>query len=48
MYIQNVSLPDKTFKERIQTVNAVPTSGTLSYLARMQTTIPATYCAAAC
>jgi multidrug efflux pump subunit AcrA (membrane-fusion protein) len=29
------SLPGKTFRGVIQTVNAVPTSGTLSYLARM-------------
>src|SRR6185312_10491358 len=34
------SLPGKTFKGVIQTVNAVPTSGTLSYLARMQTANP--------
>jgi HlyD family secretion protein len=34
------SLPGKTFQGRIQTVNAVPTSGTLSYLARMQTANP--------
>jgi multidrug efflux pump subunit AcrA (membrane-fusion protein) len=34
------SLPDKTFSERIQTVNAVPTSGTLSYLARLQMANP--------
>lgn len=30
------SLANKRFSGRIQTVNAVPTSGTLSYLARMQ------------
>ena len=29
------SLPGKTFQARIQNVNAVPTSGTLSYLARV-------------
>lgn len=34
------SLPGKTFRGVIQTVNAVPTSGTLSYLARMQTANP--------
>lgn len=34
------SLPGKTFNGVIQTVNAVPTSGTLSYLARMQTANP--------
>ena len=30
------SLPGKTFQVRVQNVNAVPTSGTLSYLARVQ------------
>ncbi|MGR4064814.1 MAG: efflux RND transporter periplasmic adaptor subunit [Vulcanimicrobiaceae bacterium] len=30
------SLPGKTFQARIQNLNAVPTSGTLSYLARVQ------------
>jgi len=30
------SLPDRTFEGRVSTVNAVPTSGTLSYLARIQ------------
>ncbi|MBV8155412.1 MAG: efflux RND transporter periplasmic adaptor subunit [Candidatus Eremiobacteraeota bacterium] len=34
------SLPGKTFRGVIQTVNSVPTSGTLSYLARMQTANP--------
>jgi HlyD family secretion protein len=34
------SLPGKTFRGVIETVNAVPTSGTLSYLARMQTANP--------
>ncbi|HTX58809.1 MAG TPA: efflux RND transporter periplasmic adaptor subunit [Verrucomicrobiae bacterium] len=34
------SIPGKTFNGVIQTVNAVPTSGTLSYLARMQTRNP--------
>jgi multidrug efflux pump subunit AcrA (membrane-fusion protein) len=34
------SLPGKVFKGVIQTVNAVPTSGTLSYLARMQADNP--------
>lgn len=34
------SLPGKTFRGSIQTVNAVPTSGTLSYLARMATANP--------
>lgn len=32
---QTSSLPGRTFDARIQTVNAVPTSGTLSYLARI-------------
>ncbi|HTX57196.1 MAG TPA: efflux RND transporter periplasmic adaptor subunit [Candidatus Acidoferrales bacterium] len=32
------SLPGRTFHARIDTVNAVPTSGTLSYLARVQMT----------
>jgi multidrug efflux pump subunit AcrA (membrane-fusion protein) len=40
MRFKTSSLPDKTFTERIQTVNAVPTSGTLSYLARLQMTNP--------
>jgi HlyD family secretion protein len=40
MKFKTSSLPDKTFTERIQTVNAVPTSGTLSYLARLQMTNP--------
>ena len=30
------SLPGKTFSGRLETVNAVPTAGTLSYLARMK------------
>jgi HlyD family secretion protein len=30
------SLPGRTFQGRVSTVNAVPTSGTLSYLARIQ------------
>ena len=34
------SLPGKVFRGVIQTVNAVPTSGTLSYLARMQADNP--------
>ena len=34
------SLPGKTFRGVVQTVNAVPTSGTLSYLARMQASNP--------
>lgn len=34
------SLGNKKFSGRIQTVNAVPTSGTLSYLARMQLSNP--------
>ena len=33
---QSTSLPGRTFQAPIQTVNAVPTSGTLSYLARIQ------------
>jgi multidrug efflux pump subunit AcrA (membrane-fusion protein) len=37
---QTSSLPGKTFPGVIQTVNSVPTSGTLSYLARMQTANP--------
>jgi multidrug efflux pump subunit AcrA (membrane-fusion protein) len=37
---QSSSLPGRTFRGVIQTVNAVPTSGTLSYLARMQTANP--------
>ncbi|HVA33147.1 MAG TPA: efflux RND transporter periplasmic adaptor subunit [Candidatus Baltobacteraceae bacterium] len=37
---QTSSLPGKKFRGAIQTVNAVPTSGTLSYLARMQTANP--------
>jgi HlyD family secretion protein len=40
MRFKTSSLPDKTFTERIQTVNAVPTSGTLSYLARLQMNNP--------
>ncbi|HEY1681317.1 MAG TPA: efflux RND transporter periplasmic adaptor subunit [Candidatus Tumulicola sp.] len=40
MRFKTSSLPDKTFTERIQTVNAVPTSGTLSYLARLQMSNP--------
>jgi multidrug efflux pump subunit AcrA (membrane-fusion protein) len=36
----STSIPGKTFNGVIQTVNAVPTSGTLSYLARMQTANP--------
>ncbi|MEO7202230.1 MAG: efflux RND transporter periplasmic adaptor subunit, partial [Candidatus Tumulicola sp.] len=40
MRFKTTSLPDKTFTERIQTVNAVPTSGTLSYLARLQMSNP--------
>ncbi|MBV8488956.1 MAG: efflux RND transporter periplasmic adaptor subunit, partial [Candidatus Eremiobacteraeota bacterium] len=32
---KTTSLPGKTFPARFQTVNAVPTSGTLSYLARL-------------
>jgi HlyD family secretion protein len=32
----STSLPGQTFQGRISTVNAVPTSGTLSYLARIQ------------
>jgi multidrug efflux pump subunit AcrA (membrane-fusion protein) len=34
------SLGDRQFSGRIQTVNAVPTSGTLSYLARLQLSNP--------
>jgi multidrug efflux pump subunit AcrA (membrane-fusion protein) len=34
------SIPGKTFRGVIQTVNAVPTSGTLSYLARMAANNP--------
>lgn len=34
------SLPGRTFTGRIATVNAVPTSGTLSYLARIEMTNP--------
>jgi multidrug efflux pump subunit AcrA (membrane-fusion protein) len=37
---ESSSLPGRTFRGLIQTVNAVPTSGTLSYLARMQTANP--------
>ncbi|MBV8283581.1 MAG: efflux RND transporter periplasmic adaptor subunit [Candidatus Eremiobacteraeota bacterium] len=37
---QSSSIPGRTFRGVIQTVNAVPTSGTLSYLARMQTANP--------
>jgi multidrug efflux pump subunit AcrA (membrane-fusion protein) len=37
---QTSSLANKRFSGRIQTVNAVPTSGTLSYLARMQLNNP--------
>jgi multidrug efflux pump subunit AcrA (membrane-fusion protein) len=33
---QSTSLPGRTFRAPIQTVNSVPTSGTLSYLARIQ------------
>jgi HlyD family secretion protein len=33
---QSTSLPGKTFSAPITTVNSVPTSGTLSYLARME------------
>jgi HlyD family secretion protein len=33
---QSTSLPGRTFNGPIQTVNAVPTSGTLSYLARLE------------
>jgi HlyD family secretion protein len=33
---QSTSLPGRTFNAPIQTVNAVPTSGTLSYLARLE------------
>ena len=33
---QSTSLPGKTFSAPINTVNSVPTSGTLSYLARME------------
>lgn len=32
---KTTSLPGRTFNARIQTLNAVPTSGTLSYLARL-------------
>jgi HlyD family secretion protein len=34
------SLPGKTFRAKISTVNAVPTQGTLSYLARIRMTNP--------
>jgi multidrug efflux pump subunit AcrA (membrane-fusion protein) len=34
------SLPGRTFNARISTVNAVPTAGTLSYLARIQMSNP--------
>jgi HlyD family secretion protein len=37
---QSSSIPGRSFRGVIQTVNAVPTSGTLSYLARMQTANP--------
>jgi HlyD family secretion protein len=37
---KTTSLPGRTFNGVIQTVNAVPTSGTLSYLARMDTRNP--------
>jgi multidrug efflux pump subunit AcrA (membrane-fusion protein) len=37
---QSSSIPGRTFRGVIQTVNAVPTSGTLSYLARMRTANP--------
>jgi multidrug efflux pump subunit AcrA (membrane-fusion protein) len=37
---QSSSVPGRAFRGVIQTVNAVPTSGTLSYLARMQTANP--------
>src|SRR5580700_1601596 len=33
---QSTSLPGRTFRGAVQTVNAVPTSGTLSYLARLE------------
>jgi multidrug efflux pump subunit AcrA (membrane-fusion protein) len=33
---QSTSLPGRTFSAPVQTVNAVPTSGTLSYLARLE------------
>ncbi len=33
---ESTSLPGRTFHSAIQTVNAVPTSGTLSYLARIE------------
>ncbi|MGC1381592.1 MAG: efflux RND transporter periplasmic adaptor subunit [Candidatus Baltobacteraceae bacterium] len=37
---KSTSLPGRTFQGPIQTVNAVPTSGTLSYLARLQLVNP--------
>jgi multidrug efflux pump subunit AcrA (membrane-fusion protein) len=37
---ESSSIPGRAFRGVIQTVNAVPTSGTLSYLARMQTANP--------
>ncbi len=37
---QSSSVPGRAFRGVIQTVNAIPTSGTLSYLARMQTANP--------
>jgi multidrug efflux pump subunit AcrA (membrane-fusion protein) len=37
---QSTSLPGRTFSGPVQTVNLVPTSGTLSYLARLQVANP--------
>jgi multidrug efflux pump subunit AcrA (membrane-fusion protein) len=37
---QSTSLPGRTFAGPIQTVNLVPTAGTLSYLARLQVQNP--------